>query len=263
MITWLSITMLGFVLGMRHATDPDHVLAVTTIVARERSLGGAALIGALWGLGHTLTIVAVGGAIILFGLVIPTRLGLTMEFSVALMLILLGVLNLTGVLRWMTEAVTPSAPAPAHAHGDFVHAHPHGQAPGDHGHAESDTVLARLDRRFRRLGLYQTIRPVVIGVVHGLAGSAAVALLVLATIPSPLWGVLYLLVFGIGTIAGMMLITAANAVPFVYTARRAERVNRLLGLATGVASLAFGLFLVYRIGVVEGLFGITPTWTPE
>jgi len=263
MATWLSITVLGFVLGMRHATDPDHVLAVATIVARERSVGGAALIGALWGLGHTLTIVAVGGAIVLFGLVIPPRLGLTMEFSVALMLIVLGLLNLTGVVRWMTEAITPGAPAPTHAHGDFVHAHPHGQAPEAHGHAESDTVLARLDRRFRRLGLYQIIRPVVIGVVHGLAGSAAVALLVLATIPSPLWGVLYLLIFGLGTIAGMMLITAVNAAPFAYTARRDERLNRLLATAAGLASLAFGLFLVYRIAVLGGLFGATPTWMPE
>src|SRR5579871_3414783 len=99
----ILILALGFVLGMRHATDPDHVIAVSTIVSRERSILRAGLIGILWGCGHTLTILVVGAAIILSGLAIPTRVGLTMEFSVGLMLILLGVLNLTGVLRWITE----------------------------------------------------------------------------------------------------------------------------------------------------------------
>src|SRR5271154_7188771 len=98
MISLLSIVVLGFFLGMRHATDPDHVIAVTTIVSRQRSIGHAALIGALWGLGHTITILFVGSAIVLFGFVIPPRLGLTMEMSVGLMLILLGILNLSGIM---------------------------------------------------------------------------------------------------------------------------------------------------------------------
>ena len=95
MTTGLTILAVGFLLGMRHATDPDHVIAVSTIVG-ERSIPKAALIGILWGCGHTITIVAVGAAIIMFGLAISARVGLTMEFSVGLMLILLGVLNLTG-----------------------------------------------------------------------------------------------------------------------------------------------------------------------
>src|SRR5260370_9502808 len=97
--TLLSIIALGFFLGMRHATDPDHVIAVTTIVSRQRSIRHAALIGILWGLGHTITILAVGSAIILFGLVIPPRLGLTMELPVCLIVILLGALNLSGMIR--------------------------------------------------------------------------------------------------------------------------------------------------------------------
>src|SRR5215471_11529657 len=103
MLPFLSIIALGFFLGMRHATDADHVVAVTTIVSRERSVRGAALIGILWGLGHTLTIFLVGSFIILFGVVIPPRLGLTMELSVGLMLILLGILNLSGMMKWITE----------------------------------------------------------------------------------------------------------------------------------------------------------------
>ena len=101
MIGLLSIVALGFFLGMRHATDPDHVIAVTTIVSRYKKVGHAAVIGAFWGIGHTLTIFVVGSGIILFGWVIPTRIGLSMEFSVGLMLILLGVLNLTGMLQWI------------------------------------------------------------------------------------------------------------------------------------------------------------------
>jgi high-affinity nickel-transport protein len=95
----VAVAALGFFLGMRHATDADHVIAVTTIVARQRSTRSAALIGAVWGLGHTLTILVVGGGIILFGWVIPPRVGLSMEFSVGLMLIILGLMNLTGVLH--------------------------------------------------------------------------------------------------------------------------------------------------------------------
>ena len=262
MASLVSILLLGFFLGMRHATDPDHVIAVTTIVARQRRVGAAALIGVLWGIGHTLTMVAVGGAIIVFGVVIPPRLGLTMELSVALMLILLGLLNVAGIMRWITAIATPVHVHP-HRHGDYAHSHAHGQTPAAHGHGEDDTPIARLDRRLGGLGLYQMLRPLVVGVVHGLAGSAAVALLVLATIPDPWWGIAYLVVFGAGTIAGMMLITAATALPFTYTVSRLAAVNRHLVLASGVASIGFGLFLVYRIGVVDGLFASGGRWTPQ
>src|ERR1700722_11777844 len=92
---------------MRHATDPDHVIAVTTIVSGQKSIAHASLIGILWGIGHTITIFVIGTAIILFSVVIPARVGLSMELSVGFMLILLGVLNLTGVMRWISERFTP------------------------------------------------------------------------------------------------------------------------------------------------------------
>src|SRR5215510_9066214 len=122
MLPFLSIITLGFFLGMRHATDADHVVAVTTIVSRERSVRSAALVGILWGLGHTLTIFLVGSLIILFGVVIPPRLGLTMELSVGLMLILLGVLNLSGMMRWIQQNFGGGA-RHVHEHGGVVHAH--------------------------------------------------------------------------------------------------------------------------------------------
>jgi ABC-type nickel/cobalt efflux system permease component RcnA len=269
MITLLSIIALGFFLGMRHATDPDHVIAVTTIVSRQRSIRHAAVIGVLWGVGHTITILAVGSAIILFGLVIPPRIGLTMEFSVGLMLILLGVLNLSGVMRWITETLTPMqlgqcAHTHPHGHGDYVHSHSHGHgAKETHGHAEDATPVGWMDRTFGRLGVYQVLRPLAVGIVHGLAGSAAVALLVLTTIRVATWAVFYLLVFGLGTVAGMMLITAAIAVPFKFSEARFARLNRGLGLASGLISLGFGLFIVYQMGFVNGLFSQHPNWVPH
>lgn len=260
MITLISFMFFGFFLGMRHATDADHVIAVSTIVSRERKIGSAALLGMFWGLGHSLTIFFVGGTIILFGIVIPPRLGLAMEFSVALMLILLGLMNLTGLLRWIRGNVTAthqhehSIHDHPHRHGDYVHSHPHRHAPEIHSHDESATPQAWLDRVFGRIGFYQILRPIIIGIVHGLAGSAALALLVLTTIREPLTALAYLLVFGLGTIAGMMLITAAIALPFAYSAGRFASANRHLAMASGVLSVIFGLFLAYRIGFVEGLF---------
>jgi hypothetical protein len=237
---------------MRHATDPDHVIAVTTIVSRERKLGSAALVGVLWGLGHTVTIVLAGLAIVVFGAVVSPRVGLTMELSVALMLVLLGAMSVLGALR-----------SPPHAHGDYVHAHPHPAGGDGHGHGDDDTPLARLDLRFGRLGLYQIVRPLVVGVVHGLAGSAAVALLVLASIREALPAFGYLVVFGLGTIVGMMLITIAIAVPFACTARRFIFLHRSLAFTAGVLSVGFGLFLVYHIGFIGGLFTGQYRWTPQ
>ena len=269
MTSLLAVCVLGFFLGMRHATDPDHVIAVTTIVSRHRTTAGAALIGALWGVGHTLTILVVGAGIILLGWVIPPRVGLSLELSVGVMLIVLGFMNLSGVLQRITESVTPPGGPPdtvhahAHPHGDYVHTHAHGHRPEAHPHAPDQTPLARLDRRLGGLGLYQTVRPVIVGVVHGLAGSAAVALLVLATIGNTGWAVLYLLVFGLGTIAGMMLITAGIAWPMAYAGARFAGLPHKLRLASGVISLMVGLGLAYRIGVVDGLFGADPRWTPH
>src|SRR5438874_10666898 len=243
-ITLVSIIALGFFLGMRHATDPDHVIAVTTIVSRNRTDRYAALIGLLWGLCHTITIFIVGSAIILFGLVIPPRIGLTMELSVGLMLILLGILNLSEIMRWITEIFTPLPPRQhthSHGHGDYIHSHEHGHTTGKQGHPEDAMPVSWMDRTLGSMDFYQVLRPLLVGVVHVLAGSAAIALLVLTTIRVPGWAVLYLLVFGIGTVGGMMLITAAIAVPFTFSENRFARLHRGLGLASGLVSLIFGL----------------------
>ena len=227
-------------------------------MSRQKSVKSSAVVGLLWGLGHTLTIFLVGSAIIIFGVVIPPRLGLSMEFCVALMLILLGVLNLTGALRWITERFTPPKTSSWNLQDSF---------PPD-GLARSGPALAFvkpnfLDRAVNRLGLFQTLRPLVVGLVHGLAGSAAVALLVLSTIKNPFWSTAYLLIFGFGTIAGMMLMTAAISAPLVYAGRKFLGVNRHLTAISGLASVAFGMFLVYHIGFVDGLFTAYVHWIPR
>ena len=265
----LAILAIGFLLGMRHATDPDHVIAVSTIVSRERSSAKAALIGILWGCGHTITIVIVGAAIILFGFTISAPAGLTMEFSVGLMLIALGILNLSGALNWLGQKFSPAHPkvsgehAHVHEHNSHLHFHWHVHGPAAEHHADSLQPRAWLRRPVTRLGLFHTLRPLLVGVIHGLAGSAAVALLVLTTIREPRWAVLYLLVFGAGTIAGMMLITAAIALPFSLAGHRFAWLNRALITGSGIVSVAFGLFLCYQIAIVHGLFSAHPNWTPS
>ena len=249
----LAILSLGFFLGMRHATDPDHVIAVSTIVARQRSTGGAAAIGAVWGLGHTLTILVVGTGIIVFGWVIPPRLGLSMEWSVGLMLVLLGFMNLRSIVPTRSSHVH-SHP---HEHGDYVHTHVHGHTPESHSHTPEATPLGWLDRHFGALGPYRFVRPLMVGVVHGLAGSAAVALLVLTTIHDSRLAVLYLAIFGVGTIVGMMIMTLLITLPFGWISPRGLRI------ASGAISLAFGLFIAYKIGISDGLFTGHPHWTPE
>ncbi|HEY7503931.1 MAG TPA: hypothetical protein VH700_07510 [Gemmatimonadales bacterium] len=258
----LAVMALGLFLGMRHAADPDHVIAVTTIVSRHASAGRAAVIGLLWGVGHTLTIMVVGVGIVLLGWVIPPRVGLSLELSVGLMLIVLGVVNLRAVLL-ERRAAAGLVHMHAHAHGDYVHTHPHKHRPEAHPHRPDDTPLARLDRRLGGLRPYEVLRPLIVGIVHGLAGSAAVALLVLTAIGSSKWAVAYLALFGLGTIIGMMLITVGLAWPLAGLSPRFASLPRRLRLASGVISLIAGLAITYQIGVVDGLFGAAPSWTPR
>jgi ABC-type nickel/cobalt efflux system permease component RcnA len=266
MISFLSIIAVGFFLGMRHATDPDHVIAVTTIVSRQRNLLKAAMTGIFWGIGHTLTIFVVGTLIILFDVVIPARIGLSMELSVGLMLIILGVMNIVSFVR-SARSISPQNSElihrHPHSHGDYVHSHPHGHDPDAHPHNANQTPLTWLDRLFGRIGLYQQLRPLIVGIVHGLAGSAAVALLILTTIRNPHWAIVYLLVFGAGTVGGMMLITMSIASAFNFFGKRHQRFSQRLGLASGLVSLAFGVALAYQIGVANGLFTGHPQWTPR
>jgi hypothetical protein len=268
----LAIALLGLLLGMRHATDPDHVIAVTTILSRERRLAVAARVGVVWGLGHTLTVLIVGAAIIVFKIAIPARLGLAMEFAVAVVLILLGVgaaasLVLKGASRMRRGSSHQEhlvVHAHAHEHDGAMHAHPHVHA-GSHKDTDAmhhdhtidvDTLPSFAARR-------PLLRSFAVGLVHGLAGSAAIALLVLSAIPQPLWATLYLAIFCVGTIIGMGLITTAIATPFMAVSRQASWIRQTLVTGSGLLSFGFGLFLAYQIGIADHLFSAAPIWIPQ
>jgi high-affinity nickel permease len=246
----LPIVAVGFVLGMRHACDADHVVAISTIVARHRSISGAALVGAVWGIGHTVTIMIVGAAIIAFSVVIPPRMGLSLEMSVGVMLIVLGVMNLTGVTHRLFHRFTSVEAGGADHSRGLLHSHPHSHGERRHSHSHLH-LFARGHETVGTLGL---LRALTVGIVHGLAGSAAIALLVLSTIHDPLWSVIYLAVFGLGTIAGMMLISMSIAVPLAITALQSAKLERSLVLGSGLLSLGFGIFIVLRIGFWDRLF---------
>ena len=203
----------SLMLGMRHATDPDHIVAVTTIVSRERSVTKAAAIGAVWGVGHTITLLAVGGAIIVFKLALNARIGLSLELAVAVMLIVLGLLNLFDV-RASTRRISAS-------------------------------------------------RPFFVGIVHGLAGSAGAALLIVPLIDDARWATLYLLTFGLGTIVGMTIVTLTIALPSRLATTHLPSLQRSLRLASGAVSLVFGIYLAHKIGFADGLFTSAPHWTNE
>ncbi|MFN2637179.1 MAG: high-affinity nickel-transport family protein [Gemmatimonadaceae bacterium] len=203
----------SLLLGMRHALDPDHIVAVTTIVSRERSVTKAAGIGALWGFGHTITLLLVGGAIILFKVALNARIGLSLELCVAIMLIVLGLLNLFDV--------------------------------GSPQRALSAS------------------RPFFVGVIHGLAGSAGAALLIVPLIDDPRWAALYLVTFGLGTIVGMSVVTVSIAAPSLLAAAHMPSLQRSLRVASGVVSLVFGIYLAQKIGFAQGLFTADPRWTPR
>jgi len=249
----LWVIGLGLLLGIQHATDPDHVLAVATIVSREPRFSSGVLIGALWGLGHTVTLATAGGAIILLNLTVPLVVARSLELAVALMLVGLGAVRLFATFRGMSH-IPPEHLSVRHAHGHggafHSHLHSHGGVTHKHPHLHpSKRLLAAL----RPVGVGQAIRSLTVGLVHGLAGSAAAALLVLSTIQTPAWALAYLGVFGAGTILGMMAITAALAAPFVVSARRFARVNQALGIGTGLVSVGVGLFLIFQVGFVGGL----------
>jgi hypothetical protein len=259
---------LGFALGMRHATDPDHVIAVSAILTRERRLYAATRTGLLWGLGHSLTVLMVGCAIIVLKIRVPVRLGLAMEFGVALVLIALGLPAAAAVMRNLRVRFWRSALEPNHA--IHVHSHAHSHAGGFHRHPhahQADADPAHDDHTFSydppTLAGRSALKSFGVGLVHGLAGSAAIALIVLGAIQQPLWATAYLAVFCLGTIAGMVLITTAIGAPMVLAAQRVARLHRGLVLGSGLLSLGFGLFIAYQIGIVDGLFSSAPIWTPH
>jgi len=262
MISGWEILVLGLMLGIRHAFDADHLVAVTTIVSEYKNPLRAIWIGVSWGLGHSTTLFLAGGILLLLNVHIPERLALGFEFAVGIMLIWLGIQTLLSFRRQKVHIH-------AHRHSDdepelHQHFHVHEATP-DHSHSHSRwenlrKVLASgvipgehgTNSTKGALTPFFRLKSYILGTVHGLAGSAALMLLVLANVESVRTGFIYMLVFGLGTIVSMGLISIFISLPFSISGRM-PRLNRMIQTAAGTFSIVFGMVLMYRIGIVEGL----------
>jgi sulfite exporter TauE/SafE len=231
-----TVLLVGFVLGLKHATEADHLAAVSTIVSERRSMFASAVVGGLWGLGHTISLFIAGFFVLLLNFQISERAERALEFCVGIMLVILGL----NVLRKLLKGATIHFHT--HTHNGHTHAHPH-------IHEKTESKAPHTHH-----GFTFSPRAVIIGMVHGLAGSAALMLLVIPTIHSRAVGLVYILIFGIGSIGGMMLMSLLVGLPFHFTAIRFNRLNFVLQTLAGLVSVGLGLSIVYQKGITEGLF---------
>ena len=231
-----AILGFGFLLGLKHATEADHLAAISTMVSERRSMWSSALVGGLWGLGHTISLFAAGVFVLVLNFQISELIERRLEMSVGIMLTLLGL----NVFRKLING--------GHLH---FHAHDHGTRAHAHPHIHE---LSEAEHDATHHGFEFNPRALTIGMVHGLAGSAALMLLVIPTIESRTVGMLYVAVFGIGSIGGMMLMSFLVGLPFHFTAMRFSRFNQVLQVCAGAVSIGLGLWIVYEKGFSEGLF---------
>lgn len=220
----VSVLVIGFVLGLQHAIEADHLAAVSTIVSEKKSLFRASIVGGMWGVGHTISLFAVGVLVILLKLQISGPVNTKLEAIVGGMLVLLGI----NALRKLYSAEKI-----------HLHTHEHGEREHVHIHSHHDESTEISHHRF-------SFRSVMIGIVHGLAGSAAVMLLVLPTLDSPAVALLYILIFGLGSIGGMMVMSFLIGLPLHFTAGRFTLANKVIRFCAGLFSLGLGAFIVYE-----------------
>jgi ABC-type nickel/cobalt efflux system permease component RcnA len=233
-VTFFSVLALGFILGIRHAIEPDHVIAVSTIASQSKKLWHASLAGVFWGIGHTLTLFVVGLVVILMKNEIPDKWAMFLEFLVGIMLVYLGV-------RTIISFKNIHIHKHEHDGEEHVHVHSH-QNSGEHDHKHKHKNITYLKSMF-------------IGLVHGLAGSGAMVLLTMSTVKSVGEAAIYILIFGAGTVIGMLFFTTIIGIPFVLSKKR-RTVSRTFGLITGAISTVFGIYYMYNLGINEGLFNL-------
>lgn len=235
-----AVLGLGLAAGIQHALDADHLAAVATIVSERKHWLSSSIVGGLWGVGHTVSLLIAGVFVIILRIQISGRIETILEMCVGIMLVGLGARALWklaqgGRLHWHE-----------HQHGGHKHAHPHVHGKNEEHESKSKTNLPT------HHGFKLSPRPLLVGMMHGMAGSAALMLLVLTTIPSPVVGLVYIAVFGIGSIGGMMIMSSLIGLPFHFTATRFSRANFIARTLAGLFSVGFGLFMIYEKGFVEG-----------
>ncbi|MDQ5846815.1 MAG: urease accessory protein UreH [Acidobacteriota bacterium] len=238
----LALLGLGLIFGLKHATEVDHVVAVSTIVSQNRNLLQSALVGALWGAGHTASLLVTGAIVLSLRVAIPERISDWLEYCVALMILGLGVSAMWRALRKGREVHVHK-----HNHDGVSHVHIHfHERTTRHGHGQSSTHTHAISS----VG----IKPLLVGTMHGLAGSGAITLVILTQIKSAWLGLLYLAIFGLGSIAGMLLMSGLIGLPFALTTRNLSGLHHRLQTAAAGLSIAFGLWYAYQTGLASQLF---------
>lgn len=231
---------LGFLLGLKHAIEADHVVAVTTIVSEQRSLWRSSLVGVFWGIGHTISLFVAGVFVIFLQVTIPPNVAFVLEFMVALMIIFLG-----GQMFYQMLKRHKTSHTHQHSHNDLANSHTHIHEEKDqhsHNHHKVNNEKTKL--------ISIAWKPLVVGMMHGLAGSAALTLLVLSEVMRgglKLMGLIYLLVFGIGSIGGMLLISMFISLPFLFTSLKFENINMPVKFLASIISIIFGSYYAWKI----------------
>lgn len=217
-ITLFSVLALGFILGIKHAVEPDHVIAVSTIASQSKKLWHASLAGVFWGIGHTATLFLIGILLIFLKEDISDKWSMSLEFLVGIMLVYLGTVSMLSIRD-----------------------------------KSGDNQPGQPNRNWNKKNSY--LKSLLIGTIHGLAGSAAMVLLTMSTVNSVWHGALFILIFGVGTVAGMLFFTTVIGIPFILSIKRFS-LSRGLVLATGALSTIFGIYYMYNLGFNEGLFSL-------
>lgn len=235
--TTLKFLLFGFLLGLKHAVEADHIAAVSTIVTDRKSLWSSAIIGGIWGAGHTISLLIVGIFVLLLDFRVSKQTESILEFCVGIMLLILGINVIVKLFRGGKLHLHK------HEHGEQIHVHPH-------LHEDKQAK----DKSHTHHGLSLAPRPLIIGMVHGLAGSAGLMFLILPTIESRTIGLLYIIIFGIGSIGGMMLMSMLVSLPLYLTALNYNKINVWLRVFAGIFSICIGLWIMYEKGFVDKLF---------
>ena len=235
-INLLSILVIGFILGIKHAMEPDHVIAVSTLVSKTKKLISSSIIGVFWGIGHTITLFIVGMIFIFMKKEIPNEVALFLEFAVGVMLVYLGIKSYVFAEK---NHIHTHKHTHKHTHNDILHEHFHED---NVKHEHANCRVAYLKSAF-------------IGLVHGLSGSAAMILLTMTSVKDPLQAGMYITFFGLGTVIGMLLCTMIIAIPFALSNEN-KKMSITLSRVAGVISSTYGVYYMYDLGINQGLFSI-------
>ena len=233
-----SVIFLGFLIGIQHAMEADHVAAVASLATRSRSPGQSARQGAAWGAGHALTLFVFGGLVLVTDSLVPERFAQALELAVGVMLVLLGL----DVLHRLAKKRI------------HFHQHTHGTTVHFHAHSHQSTRQAHVDDPHQHEHVHGfPLRALLVGMMHGMAGSAALIILTLNSVSSIAQGVLYITLFGVGSIFGMALLATIISLPLRYSSRSFTWIHNGLNTTVGLITIGLGAMLIYKIAVVQGL----------